>query len=319
MIRFLHTRGHGYTLREAQKARTAPAISLMNYDAFIRARWLRRATYVFTDLDRLSYWDLELTSHLYLQLKSAGLPVWNNPATVKFRYPLLRALHAAGLNDFNAYRVDELTAAIRFPVFLRKLQGHREPVSGLLPTRAELDEAIANAIAQGTPAENLIVIEYAGEPVQPGLYRKLSAFRIGDAIVPHLSVHDRHWLVKYGRPFDDIENLYQEEHQILQSNPHAEHLKKVFDLAGIEYGRADYGFYQGRIQIYEINTNPHVAPACEHPSATRVANMNLSWEKYLQALHTIDSGGGWPIRLADGTLKRRRAWKYLFTRSRKVP
>lgn len=319
MIRFLHTRGHDYTLRKAQTARAAPAISLMNYDAFIRARWLRRATYVFTDLDRLGYWDLELASDLYQQLHRAGIPVWNNPATVKTRYPLLRALHAAGLNDFNVYRADELTAAIRFPLFLRKLQGHREPLSGLLSSRAELDKAIAGAIGQGTPAENLIVVEYAGEPVQPGLYRKLSAFRMGDAIVPHLSVHDRHWLVKYGQPLADIENLYQEEHQMLQSNPHACHLKKVFDLAGIEYGRADYGFYQGRIQVYEINTNPHVAPACEHPSAIRVASMNLSWKKYLQALHAMDSPGGWPIRLADGALKRGRAWKYLFTRSRKMP
>jgi hypothetical protein len=51
MIRFILTRGHAYTLQPVKKFRRAPAISLMNYDALIRARWLRRATYVFTDLD----------------------------------------------------------------------------------------------------------------------------------------------------------------------------------------------------------------------------------------------------------------------------
>jgi len=318
MIRFLLTRGHSYTLKKVQKSRLAPAISLMNYDTLIRARWLRRAAYVFTDLDRLSYWDLELASHLYLQMKNAGLNVWNNPALVKTRYPLLRALHAAGLNDFNACRADELDSAIRFPVFLRKLQGHREPLSDLLQTREELDKSIASAVARGTPLENLVVIEYAAEPVRPGLYRKLSAYRIGDAIVPHICVHDAAWLVKYGRKFDNIEELYVAEHVMLQTNPHSGHLKKVFEVAGIEYGRADFGFYRGRIQVYEINTNPYVAPACAHPSATRVASMNLAWEKYLEALRKIDGAGGWPVRLADGKLQRHRPWKNLLVRSRKV-
>jgi hypothetical protein len=29
-------------------------------------------------------------------------------------------------------------------------------------------------------------------------------------------------------------------------------------MAGIEFGRADYGVVDGRVQIYEINTNPHL-------------------------------------------------------------
>ncbi len=30
---------------------------------------------------------------------------------------------------------------------------------------------------------------------------------------------------------------------------------RAFDLANIEYGRADYGMVDGAVQIYEINTN----------------------------------------------------------------
>jgi len=319
MIRFLQTRGHSYTVKAVKSAKNAPAVSVLNYDALIRARGLRRGTCIFTDLDRLGFWDLEHASHLYLQMKSAGLRVLNNPATVRSRYPLLRALRAAGLNDFNAYRADEIDSIERYPVFLRKIHGHREPLSDLLQTKVELQSAIDSATARGTPRENLLVIEFAAEPVRPGVYRKLSAFRIGDAIVPHLSVHDTVWLVKYGRKFDNIEDLYQEENSMLRTNPHAEHLKKVFDVAGIEYGRADFGIYRGRIQVYEINTNPHVGTACEHPSATRVANMNLSWENYLAGLRAIDSEGGAPVRLGNGALQKYRPWKNLLARTRKVP
>jgi len=319
MIRFLLTRGHGYTLRRVKRSRQSPPISLMHYDRLIRARWLRRGTYVFTDLDRLSHWDLELAAELYLQLQKAGVRVWNNPARAKSRYPLLRALHAAGLNDFNAYRAHETGSVARFPVFLRKIHGHRQPVSDLLATRAEMEKAIDMAVAGGTPAENLLVVEFAAEPVRPGVYRKLSAYRIGPAIVPHVCVHDTSWLVKYGKLGVAGEELYREELAFLQTNPFADHLRMAFDLADIEYGRADFGFYRGRIQVYEINTNPALEPPLPHPSAVRVESVRLAWEKFLQALRAIDSPGGWPIRLADGKLKPHRVWKNLFVRSRKVP
>jgi len=319
MIRFLHTRGHGYTIRAVKTDPHAPAIGCLNYDALIRARALRSGTYIFTDIDRLSFWDLEHASHLYLQMKNAGLRVLNNPATVRTRYPLLRALRAAGLNDFNAYRVDDLDAIEHYPVFVRKIHGHREPLSELLQNRQDLQKSIDSAIAAGTPRENLLVIEYAAEPLRPGLFRKLSAFRVGEAIVPHISVHDTVWLVKYGRTFDNIEDLYQEELMLLKTNPYAEHLKKVFDVAGIEYGRVDFGMYRGRIQVYEINTNPHVAPPCAHPSPSRIKSMNLAWVSYLAALHTIDSPIGASVRLGNGSLQQNRPWKNLLARTRKVP
>jgi hypothetical protein len=319
MIQFLHTRGHDYTVKDVKADSNAPAIRSMNYDALIRARSLRGGTYIFTDVDRLGFWDVEHASHLYLQMKNAGVRVLNNPAVVRTRYPLLRALRVAGLNDFNAYRVDDIDSIERFPVFVRKIHGHRAPLSGLLQTRDDLQKAIEAAIAGGTPRENLIVVEFAAEPLRPGLFRKMSVFCIGGAIVPHISVHDTTWLVKYGRKFDNIEDLYQQEFEMLQSNPHAEHLKKVFDVAGIEYGRADFGLYQGRIQVYEINTNPHVAPPCKHPSASRIKSMNFSWLSYLRALHAIDSPNGSSVPLGNGVLQKYRPWKNLLARTRKVP
>jgi hypothetical protein len=318
MIRFLITRGHGYTFKSVLKSPQAPAVGLMNYDQLMRARWLKRATYVFADLDRLSFWDLEIAAHLYLELKQLKLSVWNNPAKAKTRYALLRTLHAAGLNDFDIHRGDEIDGPVRFPVFVRKNQGHDAPLTGLLQTREELRRAIGQAVALGTPAENLVAIEFAAEPIRPGLYRKLSAFRIGNRIVPHLSVHDTVWLVKYGQQGIASEELYHDELALLRSNPFADHLQKVFELAGIEYGRADFGLYNGRIQVYEINTNPAVAWPTPHPSMVRVQSMNLCWETYLEALRGIDSPDGWLVKLPNGTLQRHRSWKNLFVRTRRL-
>lgn len=319
MIRFLLTRGHSYTLKKVKRSRTAPRITITHYDRIFRARWLRRGTYVFTDVDRLSFWDLELAAQTFLQLKAAGLKVWNNPARVKTRYPLLRALHEAGLNDFNVYRAAEDFSRARFPVFVRKLQNHREPLSDLLYTHSEARQVIDAAVAAGTPMENLIVIEYAAEPVRDGLFRKLSAFRIGDRIVPHISVHDTSWLVKYGQHGIGTEDIYREELELLKANPFADQLRRVFDIAEIEYGRADFGIYRGRIQIYEINTNPHVAAPGAHPSPIRRESMRLIWNLYLEALRAIDSPGGFPVWIPNGKLQKFRAWKNLVVRTRKVP
>jgi len=298
----------------------APRVELMNYDRPFWSRWAKSATYIFADLDRLGYWDLTLAADLYLQLKKAGLSVWNDPARFQNRYTLLRALHAAGLNDFNAYRSDEIDSIRRFPVFLREIHGHGNPLTGLLETREDAARAVDAAIDGGRPLENLVLIELAAEPIREGLYCKQAAFRIGNAIVPHVAVHDTTWLVKYGRTFDlAIEDVYKEEHAVLEENPFADHLRKVFDIAGIEYGRADFGFYQGRLQVFEINTNPLVGRVLEsHPSATRVATMKLALEKYMAAMRAIDGGGKGLVRLPGGRLERRRLWMNLVRPMRQV-
>ena len=318
MIQFFLARGHDYTLKEVRKAPGVPGIRLMTYDALFRATGVKRATQVFADLDRLSYWDLELAADLYLQMKQAGLAVLNNPARFKNRYALLRALHAAGLNDFNAYRVHEINDIQRFPVFLRKIQGHRAPVSDLLGTREETVRAIEAAITAGIPEENLVVIEWVAETVPPGIYRKLAAFCIGDTIVPRPALYDTVWLVKFGRTPDLTEDFHRREHAELVQNPFAEQLRKVFAVAEIEYGRADFGFYRGRLQVFEINTNPSIDECEPEVPAVRAASLKLAWENYLKALQGIDSATGRSVGLTGGRLQRHRVWRNLLVRSRKV-
>ena len=50
-----------------------------------------------------------------------------------------------------------------------------------------------------------------------------------------------------------------EELDYVTNNPHAAWLEEVFTVAGIEFGRIDYGVYHGRPQVWEINTNPTFA------------------------------------------------------------
>ena len=319
MIRFVVARGHDYTLKNVRGASGAPLIDALSYDELIGSRHLKAATYVFTDFDRLAYTDLELAGRIYLQLKQAGVKVLNNPARVKTRYSLLRSLYRERLNDFNAYRADELPDEIRFPAYLRQIRGHARPCTGLIQTREEMDRAIEHEIDSGLPAEHMMIIEYAGEPIRPNLYRKLATFRIDATLTPSPCVHDHQWMVKTGPNCIAPDDLYEEDFVNIRDNIHAESLRKVFELAEIEYGRADYGFYQGRPQIFEINTNPHIFAPKAHPSPIRVQAMSLAWEKTLQALHAIDGKPGRDILLPrDHSLNYYRKWNRFLYRSRRT-
>jgi hypothetical protein len=52
--------------------------------------------------------------------------------------------------------------------------------------------------------------------------------------------------------------LLEEQIRYLESNPHEKQLMEIFRLARIEWGRIDYSLLDGRIQVWEINTNPHI-------------------------------------------------------------
>ena len=296
MIYFLVSLGHGATLKHVFDGNPGK-VKLLHYDEAFSLTNLPEATYIFTDFDRLGHRDLERAAQLYLQLKKNGAKVLNNPACVKTRYSLLRALKAAGLNDFNVHRADDLPAEMRFPVFLRMAREHFHPLSELLHSRTEVEQAIQSAIAAGRPLENQIIIEYAGEVVRPDLYRKLSLYRIGESYLSALCVHDTSWLVKQGKNGIAGAELYEDELEIIRTNRYATDLRQAFEIANIEYGRADFGFYQGRIQVFEINTNPQVCKFVAHPFPQREESQRVIWQNLTHALLQLDSGTDQPIIL----------------------
>jgi hypothetical protein len=322
VLRFLVTRGHERTLAQVRRDARAPRLETLDYDAAFAARSLPRALYAFTDFDRLSSSDLELAAALHRSLRAAGLPVLNDPARVRTRFALLRALHEAGINAFNAYRADEGLRPSRYPVFLRRASGHGQPLSDLLPCWEAAQRARDAALEQGVPESNLLFVEYAAEPARPGVFRRLALSRIGPRLLPHVCVHDDRWVVKYGRLGCATPELYADEARILRDNPFAETLGRAFEIAGIEYGRADFGLVGGCAQVYEINTNPTLKRGLPHPDAQRSENLSRAWDAHLDALRALDPGAlpGSRVPLRDPRLARHQGLFDRWTRrSRAAP
>lgn len=290
MIYFIHKGFHGFThkkLASLYKGR----FRIISFDRLIMQSRIARGTYIFTDRERMDQWELRVYARLYEHLQHAGpaYRVLNNPALMTSRLELLRLLHRKGINDFNVYPVSEQKVPCRFPVFIRRIYDHKKPLTGLLNNQEELDRALEKLKELNEPAEGTIIVEFCAEPVLDDLYRKISVFRVGDKVFFYQTVHERNWLIKYGTMNSATDELYREEQKMILENAYEDTLKRVFELANIEYGRADCGVVNGRIQIYEINTNPHIIPPFSHPNPAREKSMQIAWEKYMQALAEIDT------------------------------
>ena len=109
---------------------------------------MRRGTWIFSDLDRLAPREAERAARLWAALEGAGQRVINHPTRTLGRYELLRALHEAGVNDFDVWRVSESRPPPCFPVFLRMESDHRGPIGSLVTDREAWRAALA-ALGQG--------------------------------------------------------------------------------------------------------------------------------------------------------------------------
>ena len=85
------------------------------------------------------------------------------------------------------------------------------------------------------------------------------------------------------------ETLYDEELSTVREDRYASQALQAFKFANIEYGRIDFGFVEGRLCIYEINTNPHHFSPGRHSVPQRTESSRLRWSRLLEALHAIDT------------------------------
>ena len=288
MICFLVCRGFGSTVAPIQRDPRAPKITIRPYDNVLSQQVLPKATYVFVDIDRLSSADRLAAGQLFRRLAASGCRVLNDPARVRTRLPLLRTLHRQGVNGFNVYSVEEGEKPKRFPVFVRVADDHVGPLTDLISDQATLERANEALLKIGYPRSELIIVEYAAEPVRPGIFRKLSVFRVADQYIPHVNVHDTNWVIKSGRSGVAPSDLYDDELETLRTNPFAERMKAMFEIAEIDFGRVDFSFVDGRVCVYEINTNPTIAGPAPHSYTQRTESMRIWWESLLSALHAID-------------------------------
>ena len=286
MITFVTTYSHNYTHTSVAAIRSD--FRCISYPALLAHHSLPRGTYIFTDFDRLGFFQLELAAHVYRVLQAAGCVVLNDPARVLHRLTLLQRLYRQEINSFQAWPATDLEFVDQFPVFIRTASAHRGVLTDRLENHHDLAQALEQLLARGYPLADLIVVEYCAEPVRDDVYRKMAAYRIGDAIVPTASVHERDWRAKLGEDGVAGDQGYAEDLALMHSNPHADEIMAAFNACGADYGRADYSVVNGRPEFYEINTNPMMkGGSTDHGNADRSAALLKSGHDYAAALDAL--------------------------------
>lgn len=293
MIHYLTTAPHQYPVGDYLKSWAGPShprIKILAYD--VLPTILPRGTYVFADLERLSSAQAALAGEISDQLASAGdgIRLLNHPSRALDRFRLLRGLHEAGRNEFGVYRATEPLAGVRFPVFLRRADEHEGGLTDLLRDQSEVDQAIVRLLLSGVEVGDLLIVEFCDTSQGgDGLFRKYAAFRVGDRIVARHLFFSAKWMIKYPDLLDAAR--LEEERNYLESNPHEREIRDIFDLAHIDYGRIDYGLVEGRIQVWEINTNPLVMMPREQYQRQHLPNQEIFASRIRSAFEAIDSTG----------------------------
>ncbi len=240
-----------------------------------RTEW-PRGMYFFSDMERASRWQCSIAALLWQQLadRPGGYRLYNHPVHHLRRYELLRALREAGINDFNAYRLNEITHEVRYPVFVRYTDQHIGPSTGLLHSERELDDALAKLLVQGHPPERLIVGEFQDTSNGTGRFRKFGAFRLREHIYTGHMMAAGEWSVK--REINDSSLVGQEDFNFVTNNPYADQIMQAFQVAGLTWGRIDFGVLDGRIQVWEINDNPRLGSSLFNRSMGRKLSRKVS-------------------------------------------
>jgi hypothetical protein len=284
-------------IREADGA-LGRTIRSLSYEELLFERAGPVGHAIFTDFDRLSRYELETVATYVSALRrvAPGARILNDPVRALERTPLLAKLHHEGINAFAVTRVDTGERPRAYPVFIRAEDGYGGPDTEPLADEAAYDAALRELQAKGKPLKGRIAIGFAAEKGPDGLYRKYGAFNIGGTIIPQHLMRSEGWVVKrsipesspaHGTTRDLGAAAAEAELAFVRDNPHREVLLKAFEAGGIEFGRADYAIVDGRVQIYEINTNP-AFPRLKITD-NRSERRALTRERLLSAFRAIDT------------------------------
>jgi len=237
----------------------AELVGVVHYEDLPRRTSSTSGTYIFSALDQLSAGGMSLVCALADQLLRADARsrVINHPARVLLRLELLEALYRDGLNRHRAVRASGDLSGLRFPVFLREEFRHTGAVSPLLHNRAELESAVGRAVFRGSRLGELLVVEFCDTADAQGRYGKFAAFVIGSRIIADHYVIGHEWMLKAEDNEVSETNLMQERGYVL-GNPHEAELRRIFERAGVEYGRIDYSLKDGKVETWEVNLNPTI-------------------------------------------------------------
>jgi hypothetical protein len=295
MICYLSTSDHQRPIREyleSHGAALAGVFEPMTYPQFFQAREHPHGAYVFSDIERLSEPERLRAESAWQELAGRGCRLLNHPTRSMRRFELLRALHQRGSNDFAVHRLAAGAEPPRLPVFLRRENDHRGPRTPLLGTPAELAAEVERWRRSGEALGEVIATEFCDTADADRVYRKYGAFLLGDRVIPRHVFFSEWWNVKSWNLAGD--DYLAEELDYLLGNPHQQELREIFALARIDYGRIDYALLDGRIQVWEINTNPMIvrptaARSARHAVHARfAAALEVAWKEV--AASTVDPG-----------------------------
>jgi hypothetical protein len=281
-------------------------VRISAYEAIDDPAALPDDTYIFGDGERLPPAGRARVDTIRAALVSRGprVRVLNDPRHQLRRRELLAALCARGTNRFKAYGIDAPREPMRFPVFVRHVREHTGALSPLLENATALEAAIAQLMATGHDATDLLIVEYLDTSVD-GVFRKYAVLKIGPALLAHHIFFGTEWMVKGSeRP---SANRVAEDEAFIAANPHAAAVAPIFDLAGIDFGRIDYSLLDGQIQVWEINTVPTILMHPSYYRPHRIAAKRAFTARINVALAALDSGAAPP-----GLVQRLASYRDLF-------
>ncbi|MGH9348474.1 MAG: hypothetical protein ACRD26_14535, partial [Vicinamibacterales bacterium] len=152
---------------------------------------------------------------------------------------------------------------------------------------------------RGEKPEDLMIVEYCDTSRAGGVFRKYSAFKVGAAIIPCHAFVSSQWCLKAAQN-EPTESTLRDEMAFVEGNPHEGWLRKVFAIAGIDYGRVDYGVLDGVPQVWEINLNPIIGSGTgrqKHPQmrpelrSLRESGRNAFHGRLMAAFVALDERG----------------------------
>jgi hypothetical protein len=299
MIHYLVTGDGDHTFRNSailDDPRLADRFEIVPYGAAFGRRTWRGGSVVFSDIDRLGYGSAMRAAALFLCLHKARGPIrfLNHPTRSCRRYAQLRRLHEAGINPHNVWRADERQRPDRFPVFIRRDAQHDGPLTPLLQDHESVEREIERLADFGFLPQDLLIVEFCDTGDADGVYRKCTAYLIGDTIFQRYMCFGDDWLVKGPRSGTVGErrterSMLDEEAAYIGGDAYLPLLRRAASLCHLSFGRIDFGLLDGRPVIWEINSNPD-------PAATRYTGLGdrerlivpTGWRLLRDALAALD-------------------------------
>jgi hypothetical protein len=308
MIAYVTSADHAYTVESYLNQWVPPGEGYFIQVVFYEEtpwRWLHLpACYIFTDIERLSPGEIAASSDYARKLQAQGCRVLNVPDAVARRVEFQDRLFRAGINPFRHWPRDAFQRS-RFPAFLRRADLHAGSIGDLIYDAKELTERLASLPAAERSAEDLILVEFCDTRDSAGRYSKYSAMQVGDEMLPRHVFTSRNWMLKYPDILDS--QALELERDFVRRFPHRERVRKVFSLAGIDYGRIDYAMHGEELRVWEINTNPTLMPSRKTLAMSRRELMEETNRMFLQALRALDAAFAEVPRAEWGVVRARHA------------